>query len=202
MDPEKKKRIEQLALQIKALCALRLAKQDNQPAEVVEGLYQGSIGAALNKDNLKKLGITHVLTCADKIKPSFPDEFTYKCIPALDTPVQNILKFFEEANEFIESALSADGKVLVHCFAGKSRASSFTLAYLIKKRYMSLKEAFELLRSRREIAQPNAGFFVQLKAYEKAIHGTLSDFQIPDEKNQSEEESEVPGSGSAGSGES
>ena len=202
MDPEKKKRIEQLALQIKALCALRLTKQDNQPAEIVEGLFQGSIGAALAKDNLKKLGITHVLTVADKIKPSFPDEFTYKCIPALDTPTQNILKFFEEANEFIEAALSGDGKVLVHCFAGKSRASSFVLAYLIKKRYMSLKDAFELVRSRREVAAPNAGFFVQLKAYEKAIHGTLSDFQIPQEKKPDELEAGVPESGAAGSGES
>jgi hypothetical protein len=58
---------------IKAMSAMRLSKDDNQPAEIIPGLYLGSIGAALNKESLMRNGITHILTCAANMKPGFPD---------------------------------------------------------------------------------------------------------------------------------
>jgi protein-tyrosine phosphatase len=51
-----------------------------------------------------------------------------------------------------------NNKILIHCFAGKSRATSFTIAYLIHKFKMSLKDALILVRSVRPIAEPNPGF--------------------------------------------
>lgn len=58
-------------LAIKAMSAMKLCKDDNIPAEILPGLYLGSIGVAFNKESLDKHGITHILTCADKIKPRF-----------------------------------------------------------------------------------------------------------------------------------
>ena len=69
-------------------------------------------------------------------------------------------------------------KVLVHCFAGKSRATSFTCAYMIKQRKMTLKDALETIQKVRPIAAPNPGFMVQLKALEKNVHGVLSDCDV------------------------
>jgi hypothetical protein len=43
---------------------------------------------------------------------------------------------------------------------------------------LSLKDAVELTRSKRTIAEPNPGFMIQLKAFEKVIFGTLSDIGI------------------------
>ena len=61
-----------LYLAIKAMTAMKLTKDDNQPAEIVDRLYLGSVGAAFNKESLSRNGITHILTCADKIQPRFP----------------------------------------------------------------------------------------------------------------------------------
>ena len=68
MGPDAKK----LYVLIKTMTALRLKRDDSQPAEVVDRLFLGSVGAAFNMESLDKNGITHILTCADKIYPRFP----------------------------------------------------------------------------------------------------------------------------------
>ena len=90
-----------LYLAMKAMTAMKLTKTDNEPAEVVERLYLGSIGAAFNKESLVRCGITHVLTCADKIQARFPKDFKYMQLPILDTPNENIAKYFKQAVKFI-----------------------------------------------------------------------------------------------------
>jgi protein-tyrosine phosphatase len=101
-------------------------------------------------------------------------------LPILDTPNENIAKYFKQAVQFIQDAFNENStnKVLVHCFAGKSRSTSFILAYLMMDKGLSLKDAVELTRSKRTIAEPNPGFMIQLKAFEKVIFGTLSDIGI------------------------
>ena len=54
------------------MTAMKLAKDDKQPAEIVDRVYLGSVGAAFSRDSLVQNGITHILTCADKIQPRFP----------------------------------------------------------------------------------------------------------------------------------
>jgi len=64
----------------------------------------------------------------------FTDKFAYKIIPILDVPSQNILAYFENACQFIDSVLKTSyGKILVHCFAGVSRSATIVIAYLVKK---------------------------------------------------------------------
>lgn len=58
---------------IKTMTAMKLTREDNEAALIVPGVWLGSVGCAYNKESLKKHGITHILTCADKIKPHFPD---------------------------------------------------------------------------------------------------------------------------------
>jgi hypothetical protein len=76
---------------MKALTAMKLTKEDNQPGEVFPELFIGSIGAAYNQKSLQDLGITHILCTAAGIKPRFPTEFTYKMLECLDSPNQNVL---------------------------------------------------------------------------------------------------------------
>jgi hypothetical protein len=56
-----------LFLAIKALSAMKMTKTDRIPSEIIPNLFLGSIGAAFNKESLEEFGITHILTCADKI---------------------------------------------------------------------------------------------------------------------------------------
>ena len=47
-----KKKVEKLYLEIKALIAFKMSKDDKVPAEIIENLYLGSIGSALSKNML------------------------------------------------------------------------------------------------------------------------------------------------------
>ena len=154
---------------MKALTAMKLTKNDNMPAKVLDQLFIGSVGAAYNSKALDEIGIMHIVTAASKIKPRFPDKYTYHIIEVLDSPDQDLLKFFSDTNEYIDGVLNADkkNKILVHCFAGKSRATSFTLAYLVGKKKIPLREGLESIRKVRPIVQPNMGFFTQLRIFEK-----------------------------------
>ena len=62
---------------IKTLTAMKLTKNDKQPAQVIKNVYIGSIGAAYNEKALESAGITHILTVANKIKPRFESKFIY-----------------------------------------------------------------------------------------------------------------------------
>ena len=185
---------EKLMAVIKALSAMRLTKDDPTPSLVLalqdgkpvivktssanDFLFQGSVGAAFNGDKLQQYGITHILTCASGIGQRFTDKYTYLQLPLLDTPMCNIKEHFEAARKFINSCKEVNGRVLVHCFAGKSRASTITLSYMMAEMEVDLKQAFEHLKSQRPIAQPNIGFLYQLKAFEKELFGINSDVPL------------------------
>ena len=103
----------------------------------------------------------------------------------MDSPNQNILTFVDQAIKFINSANAENvegeapkNKVLVHCFAGKSRATSFTLAYLMKEKKINLKDGLDMIWKVRPIAAPNPGFMIQLKALEKDVFKENSECDV------------------------
>nr|XP_018684548.1 PREDICTED: dual specificity protein phosphatase 1B-like isoform X4 [Musa acuminata subsp. malaccensis] len=154
---------------VQAFCAARYAREDNVPCQIEEGLFLGSVGAALNKSALKDLNITHILTVAKSLDAAFPNDFVYKKIDVFDTPGTELVKYFAECFSFIDEARSAGGGVLVHCFAGMSRSVTVVVAYLMKKHRMSLSDALSLVRSKRPHIAPNHGFLTQLANFEKSL---------------------------------
>lgn len=166
MDSQRKSAI---ITKVKMLLAIKFKKDDPIPSEVIPGLYIGSIGAALNKNFLLENQIGFILTVADNLNNSFPDLFTYKSIEILDTIDFNILNVLDQAFEFIDTAVNSGNKVLVHCFAGKSRSATVVIAYLMKKHSMRLEAALEYLKAKRPVVMPNQGFLFQLALYEKSL---------------------------------
>lgn len=78
--------------------------------------------------------------------------------------------YFDEVSDRIHSVLSLPrGRVLVHCFAGKSRSVSLVLAYLMKYHQHSLQSAFTLVSATRDIC-PNIKFIYDLLAFEKKLN--------------------------------
>ena len=59
-----------------------------------------------------------------------------------DSNIANILPILPEAVEFIDQALTNNGKVLVHCIAGVSRSASCVIAYLMAKNKMNYENAY------------------------------------------------------------
>mmetsp|Transcript_26706 Transcript_26706/g.48103 ORF Transcript_26706/g.48103 Transcript_26706/m.48103 type:complete len:124 (-) Transcript_26706:1081-1452(-) len=114
LTPAEDEKYKRVLMQIRTLFAITHIKNDKEPTHILNGLYLGSIGPAMSRDVLVRHGITHVLTVADSIKPSFPDIISYKVLPILDSPSASIAALIDEAYEFIETNLEAGGKVLVH----------------------------------------------------------------------------------------
>ena len=157
-------------LQIIQLCnTMNIIKNDKNAVEIIPHLYIGSIACASNLEELQSKKITHILCCGFGLKLFFPDKFKYHKIDLIDQETQNIRKYFDETNNFINNAIIKGGNVLVHCHAGISRSTSIILAYLMKHKQMKFNKAFELIKEKRGKIQPNSGFILQLKAYEKEL---------------------------------
>ncbi|PIN02374.1 Dual specificity phosphatase [Handroanthus impetiginosus] len=157
---------------LKLIHAKKIAKEDNVPFKIEEGLYLGSIGAANNKSALKSLNVTHILTVANSLAPAHPNDFIYKLIQVPDRQDVMISQYFDECFTFIEEARKTGGGVLVHCYDGRSRSVTVVVAYLMFKNGMSLSEALAHVRTRRQVASPNSGFILQLSKYGRSLRGT------------------------------
>jgi len=148
-------------------CRIRYNQEDVLPNEIVPGLYLGGVAAARDKYNLRRLGITNILTVAE-IDPIYPEEFNYKVVRIDDHADQDLGVFFDECIDFIEEGRSKGG-VLVHCAAGISRSATVVISYIMTVEKWGMEEAFAFVRSKRSIICPNSGFRDQLLKYESVV---------------------------------
>ncbi|KAL0483076.1 hypothetical protein AKO1_014990 [Acrasis kona] len=134
-------------------------------------LYLGSGLDAGDAEEIEKHNIRRILNVSKEWKNStiLSPEVTFKHVLLEDIPEQIIHDQFEDAIEFIKEAVKNKQKILVHCTVGKSRSASFVLAYLMKEHSLNLKQAHELLVSKRNIIKPNDGFIKQLMLYESKL---------------------------------
>ncbi|KAH6757425.1 dual specificity protein phosphatase 1 [Perilla frutescens var. hirtella] len=176
---------EHTAALLKVFQVRKILKDDTIPCQIEEGLYLGSLGAALNRNALKDLNVTHILTVAHLNGPAHPNDFVYKVIEVPDREDVNLSLFFNECFAFIEEARASGGGVLVHCFAGRSRSVTIVVAYLIFKRGMSLSEAMDYVRMKRPTISPNSGFKLQLQEYERSLRGNKDGVALAHEPEKS-----------------
>lgn len=139
-------------------------------------LYISGIDA-LRTEVLDSFGITHIVTACAVHSPSEAVTATRHChvVPILDTAEANLLRELESALSFIEEAVSAGGKVLVHCFAGQSRSAAVATAYLMRRDGSSVQTALSKIQSVRRV-QPNANFVEQLQVFARC------DFSVDETK--------------------
>lgn len=124
-----------------------------------------------NIEKVIELGITHIINATDLLPNYFEEDarFSYLRIPIMDSPEINITDYFKSAFEFIDNAFAQGGKVVVHCFAGKSRSASIVIGYIMTKKTMKFNEALKMVITKRPIVEPNLGFMAQLINLEKNI---------------------------------
>ena len=133
--------------------------------EIVNNLYLGSISSCYDFDELKNKGITHIISVMAGFVPPFPKDFKYLVINALDNENNDLSEIFKFSNEFIENAFDNNGKVLIHCMAGRSRSATILMAYLIDTIGMDVDNILLVVQNKRNIVQPNSAFMTQLKQY-------------------------------------
>jgi hypothetical protein len=137
--------------------------QDNMPSEIIPKLFIGSIHAAFNQEALTERGITHILN-ASRLPSTFPKLFNYLSIDIRDKDDANILSCIPAANIFIEAGIDAGG-VLVHCYGGRSRSAALVAAFLMSSCGWDLPTVLTCIKGSRPVANINAGFEKQLRAY-------------------------------------
>ncbi|KAJ4775981.1 dual specificity protein phosphatase family protein [Rhynchospora pubera] len=149
-----------------------------RPSPVTSNLLIGGALAAKSIHTLQHLGITHILClCSNEIGQSdsqFPELFQYKNFSISDDEDADISSLFEEASEYINYVQNSGGKILVHCFEGKSRSATVVLAYLILREGYTLAKAWAMLKKTHRRAQPNDGFAKALLTLDKRVHGKVS----------------------------
>ncbi|XP_043706125.1 dual specificity protein phosphatase PHS1-like [Telopea speciosissima] len=154
------------------------ASNTEKPSLITCNLFIGGALAARSAYTLQHLGITHILClCSNEIGQSdsqYHDLFKYKNFSISDNDDTNISSIFEEASHFIDHVEQSGGRVLVHCFEGKSRSATVVLAYLMLKKNFTLLEAWNLLKKAHRRAQPNDGFAKMLLDLDKKVHGKVS----------------------------
>ena len=129
--------------------------------------FQGNIKAAKNKELLQKHNIRLIVNCSTHIENFFPSDFVYYNIKINDTPEEQFGVRLCDAARFIFDFISSnEGNVFIHCHAGISRSSTVTLTFMMVHMGKSLKMGFHNLKERRPIANPNPGFWQELKSLE------------------------------------
>ena len=119
----------------------------------------------------------------------------YKTVPLEDDDDQLLAPYFESCFEFINTAAQSRNStggtkkekdepikptVLVHSYFGMSRSSAIIIAYLMKEKKWSLREAYDHLKERHSSINPNDNFIVQLIHYEQELYDGRMSMTIKD----------------------
>lgn len=92
------------------------------------------------------------------------DHDGFKCtfFNAHDDQTESLNRLFYEVADIIEESAKKGQGVFVHCQRGLSRSPTLVMAYLMIKKHLSLREAFELVKRKRPNIGPRSNFMTQL----------------------------------------
>ena len=141
-------------------------KKSNNINKITEKIYLGDIEGATDYIYFNNEQIHNVLSIVNE-PPEYPPEMKIrqKNLKIEDRLSNNIIQYFPECIDFIENS----DKIYIHCLFGISRSSTIVIAYLMWKAHSSLQEAYNFVKKRRSIIQPNKGFIFQLKKFEELL---------------------------------
>ncbi|CAF1127819.1 unnamed protein product [Adineta steineri] len=138
------------------------------PTYITSNLYLGS-SMCRNETIISLLKITHIMSFSD-YQPRKIEMDNIKTIhwQISDSLSSNLLDIFPLAVKWILKSINDDkGIILVHCDQGVSRSASIIIAYLLTSdvNLCSVADAFNYVKSKRNVIRPNESFLKQLETY-------------------------------------
>ena len=97
----------------------------------------------------------------------------YMCVGLKDMPMIQISRHFPRMLDFISQALQ-HGNVLVHCTMGVSRSATVVVAFIMRECRVQMAEAYKCLEDVRPYINPNPGFMLQLREWERQCSREVS----------------------------
>eukprot|EP00188_Purpureofilum_apyrenoidigerum_P002204 Plantae.Rhodophyta-Purpureofilum_apyrenoidigerum.ctg23399.p1 GENE.Plantae.Rhodophyta-Purpureofilum_apyrenoidigerum.ctg23399~~Plantae.Rhodophyta-Purpureofilum_apyrenoidigerum.ctg23399.p1 ORF type:complete len:368 (+),score=75.22 Plantae.Rhodophyta-Purpureofilum_apyrenoidigerum.ctg23399:180-1283(+) len=151
-----------------------IKKEDLGPTLIFEDYYLGNRANAA-KEKVMSMGITHVLNVSDK-ESFLGVGATYELlnIPLCDFGTSTLEKELPAALKYIDSCFAENGRILVHCSHGVNRSASVTLAYLMLRKKLTLKEAWIKVKTLRPIVFPHDSYLSQLRQIEEKVFGKVT----------------------------
>ena len=143
-------------------------------SQLLPHLFIGCQNVSRDSKMLKKYGITHVLTVSDSIRFKENEEFQRCHVPVSDFGDSSLTDAIDNCSEFIESAMKAGGKVLLHCHKGQNRSPSIATGYLMKSYQLTLEQAFQKVREVRSQFAPHQEYLKQLQNFDLKLFGNVS----------------------------
>lgn len=149
---------------------------ETQPiSKILPHLYLGNRDNSSDVDDLRDLGITHILNVTPKSTEVFG--FVNKQLPCLDNINENLQRYFDDSYDFIENTRTNGARVLVFCEAGVSRSPTVVVAYVMRHLQKSMEDAYAFVKDKRPIISPNMNFMIQLYDLGKNIN---AEYKIDD----------------------
>lgn len=134
------------------------------------GIFLGSYEGVCNPNLISSFDIEAILTLGHNMTPPTALGKMHLVISLNDSPYENIKDSFSSTNHFIERARKSGKNVLVHCYAGISRSSTVVIAYMMNKYKLDFSTAYNFVKMKRSLVNPNFGFVSQLREYESILN--------------------------------
>ena len=146
-------------------------KNDEDYSEIIKDfLFISGYKTASTLSDLQNLKITNIINCSGDLCENL--EFSgihYLTLNIRDNVSENIECIFYKCINYIDEAKEKNGRILIHCYKGVSRSVSVLISYLIYLYKWTYDKAFDFVQLKRPIANPNIGFYLQLKTFHKRI---------------------------------
>ncbi|XP_026062177.1 dual specificity protein phosphatase 14 [Carassius auratus] len=138
-------------------------------SQITPTLFLSGADAPLNQALMTRKGITLIVNVTlSHTCPIYPG---VECIRVAvsDLPNARLGDHFDHVAARIHGNRS--GGTLVHCAAGMSRSPALIMAYLMKYKGVTLRQAHNCVKDSRPFICLNTGFWTQLLDYEKKLYG-------------------------------
>lgn len=150
----------------------------NDPVPRVRGMYQilpycymgDADSACTNKDELKRLGITHIINAASEdVDNMFPEDFAYTAFPLEDRHDAEPNAHFNETFDVLNAVKESNGskKALIFDVTGKNVSPTLLLAYMMmsakkQEKHLPLAQAIKFVQAKAPGSNPSEQFLAQL----------------------------------------
>lgn len=150
--------------------------------EIIKNLYLGDLASLRDKDYLTEQNFDLILDVNyyygllqnpvkfHKEQGLFP-KLELKHYPIEDTQTEDPFKHFDSIYTDIETSMTNNKKIYIHCQMGISRSPTIVIAYLMKKNQWNRNKALEFVKDKRPWIAPNNSFMKYLAAFEEEMLG-------------------------------